>query len=201
MSEPEESGVVERSAVRRADDRLQNTIALLVALTATFMAVCNIKDGNVVQSMAIARSHEVNTWAHFQAKSTKQALTQGTLDQLEISLSLAETARPEVRSQIEARIADARAKLARYDTEKDELKAKAEGFAREYERLNATDDEFDVAEACLALSIALYGITALTLRRPLFWLSTVMGVWGIAQGMAGFLGVHLRPEWLVKLLN
>lgn len=201
MSAEELKDQVDRNLVRRADDRLQNAIALLVALAATFMAVCNIKDGNIVQAMSVARSSAVNTWAHYQAKSTKQALAQAALDQLELSLALSESAKPEVRARFEARVADAKSRIARYETEKKELQAKAEGYEREYDRLNANDDNFDVAEACLALGLALFGITALTLKRPLFWLSILVSGCGILQGFAGFLGWNLKPDWLVKLLN
>ena len=34
------------------EDRLNSWIAILVALSATFMALCNIKDGNICQAMA-----------------------------------------------------------------------------------------------------------------------------------------------------
>ena len=38
------------------------------------MAICNIKDGNIVQAMSQAQAHGINTWAYFQANSTKQSI-------------------------------------------------------------------------------------------------------------------------------
>lgn len=192
---------VDRNLDRRADDRLHSAIALLVALTATFMAVCNIKDGNIVQAMSVARSKAVDTWAHYQAKSLKQALALGSIDQMELTLGTSDTLRADMRTRVEARLKDAREKVTRYEAEKDELKARAEAFEKEYERLNESDDEFDVAEACLSLALALYGITALTRRRRLLWLSVAISLWGGVQGVAGFAGVSVRPAWLARLLN
>lgn len=192
---------VERNFDRRADDRLHSTIAVLVAVTATFMALCNIKDGNVVQAMSVARTKAVDTWAHYQAKSLKQGLAQAALDQQELELEVNEGMKPEIRARVTARVADYRGKVARYETEKEEIRQNAEASEREYAALNVTDDQFDIAEACLSLSLALFGITALTRRRGLLFLSTAFAVWGMVQGFAGFAGWNLRPDWLAKLLN
>lgn len=195
------TGEVEQSFDRRADDRLHSTIAILVALTATLMALCNIKDGNVVQAMSVARSRAVDTWTHFQAKSLKQALAQSALDWLELELDVNDAWKSEVRARVGAKAGDYRAKVLRYESEKDELRTRAEAFEREYVRLNVIDDQFDVAEACLSLALALFGITALTRRRRLLHLSLAFSAWGIAQGAAGFAGWNLQPGWLVRILN
>src|SRR5213075_3034478 len=58
------------------DSRLNAIVATMVALTATFMALCNVKDGNIGQGMAQAQASVVDTWSYFQAKSTKQSLAE-----------------------------------------------------------------------------------------------------------------------------
>jgi len=58
----------------RAESGLNSVIAVLVAVIATLMALCNIKDGNIVQAMAQAQARGVDAWSYFQAKSTKQHL-------------------------------------------------------------------------------------------------------------------------------
>ena len=63
-------------------DSLNSLIAILVALIATFMALCNIKDGNIVQAMSQEQSKAVDSWSYYQAKSTKQNLAESVLDQL-----------------------------------------------------------------------------------------------------------------------
>src|SRR5881392_2828333 len=64
------------------ESRMNAVIALLVAITATFMAVMNVKSGNLGQAMAEAQAKTNDTWAYYQAKSTKQALAEATLDEL-----------------------------------------------------------------------------------------------------------------------
>jgi len=43
-------------------------LGAFVAVAATFMALCNVKDGNIVQAMAQAQANSVDAWAYYQAK-------------------------------------------------------------------------------------------------------------------------------------
>jgi hypothetical protein len=62
-----------QEAVENAEkSRLNSAVAVLVALSATFVALCNVKDGNVVQAMAQAQAGAVDQWAYYQSKSTKR---------------------------------------------------------------------------------------------------------------------------------
>src|SRR3982750_5041720 len=69
---------------KASESRLHSIIAILVAVTATFMALCNIKDGNIVQAMSQDQSKAVDQWSYYQAKGTKQNLAESVLDQLQI---------------------------------------------------------------------------------------------------------------------
>lgn len=67
----------------KAEDSALNTgISLTVALAGTFMAFTNVKDGNINQAMQDAQSRRINEWSYYQAKSTKQHIAEGTLEQL-----------------------------------------------------------------------------------------------------------------------
>lgn len=46
-----------------AERRFNGFIALFVAVVATFMALCNVKDGNVVQAMQQSQARAVDQWA------------------------------------------------------------------------------------------------------------------------------------------
>lgn len=180
---------------------LNATVAVLVAVTATFMALAEIKDGNTVQAMAQAQSRAVSAWAHFQAKSQKQTLSEYALVQsrmrLETEPNLAETARHQLLET--AALYDA--EVRRYEHEKQEIKQQAENYEREYDRLNVHDDQFDMAEACLTVAIALYGVTALTRSLWLLGLSVAFNAVGTLLGLAGFNGWGLHAMWLARLLG
>ena len=109
--------------------RLNSVIAILVALVATFMAIDNVKDGNIGQAMAQAQARTIDTWSLYQAKSTKQNLAESTLDQL-LAMQEISTVRAS-DAAIAARIATYKSQAARYEKEKGEIKAKAEAFLNE----------------------------------------------------------------------
>lgn len=181
-------------------ERLNTALSLLVALSATFMALCNVKDGNVVQGMMQAQGNSNDAWSYYQAKSMKQNLAEATLDELTFRQGSADLS-PEARAHLAQRIDDYRAKIAKYEKEKAEIKAQAEAHAREYDELNVHDDQLDIAEASFSISIALYGITALTRSRWLLVVALGFSAVGLLFGAAGFLRWGLHPAWLTRLLS
>lgn len=184
------------------ESRLNSLLALFVAVAATFMALCNVKDGNVVQAMAQAQASSVDTWAYYQAKSTKQNLAEQMVDELEIQRDLAgATISAPAAAMLDSKIAGYVAKAKLYESEKNEIKAKAEGFQREYDELNVRDDQFDMAEAAISISIALFGVTALTQKRWLLGVGAVFAGFGIFLGIAGFLQLKIHPDFLARLLT
>jgi hypothetical protein len=67
--------------------KINSTVALFVAITATFMALCNVKDGNIVQGMSQAQAHAIDAWSYFQAKSTKQSIAENSVELLKLQNS------------------------------------------------------------------------------------------------------------------
>lgn len=181
--------------------RFTSVIALLVALTATVMAICNIKDGNIVQAMAQAQSRGVDAWAFYQSKSTKQHIAEAALEQVRLQQEVLAGQGAAAAPALAVAMARYEGEIKRYDKEKAEIKAQAEGFAAEYDRLNFHDDQFDFAEACFTVSIALYGIAALTRKRWLLAFALALTLLGMAFGLSGFAGWSLHPDWLARLLG
>jgi len=188
-------------AVERADgSRLNSIVALLVAIAATCMALDGIKDGNIGQAMAQAQAKSVDTWSYYQAKSTKQALAEATVDELE-ALRAAMPTSGASREALDKRIAAYRDNVTRYEREKAALKAEAEGYQRQYDALNLHDDQFDLSDAGFSVSIALLGVTALTRKR---WLLGVAGIFlgiGVLFGVTGFLEWSLHPDTIMNWLS
>ncbi len=184
-----------------AESRLNGFIALFVAVVATFMALCNVKDGNVVQAMQQAQAKAVDQWAYYQAKGTKQHLAENSAEMLKVQLEMNAGLKPDLRAKVEARIAAQEAAAKKYEKEKEKIRAEAEGAAKEYDALNIHDDQFDLAEACLSVGIALAGVTALTKKRWLFGVAMIFAGIGILFGLAGFLHWRLHSDLLAKVLG
>jgi hypothetical protein len=189
------------SAVEQArDSRLNSIVAILVALAATMMALDNIKDGNVTQAMAQAQAKAVDTWSYYQAKSTKQNLAEATIDQLE-AMRASSAAGSAGLADLDKRIANYQAQSARYEKEKADVKTQAEGYQKEYDRLNLHDDQFDLSDAGFSVSIALLGVTALTRKRWLLGLAGLFILVGVIFALAGFLNWSLHPDALMSWLS
>jgi hypothetical protein len=169
--------------------RINALVALFVAITATFMAICNVKDGNIVQAMDQAQAHSIDAWSYFQAKSTKQALAENTLEILK------------GQKGSDSLIKKYEAQIAKYEKEKNEIKSQAEGYAKSYDDLNLFDDQFDMTEALLTISIAMFGISALTQRKWLLYFASSISLLGIIFGLAAFLKISLHSDFVSKILG
>lgn len=180
--------------------QLNNLIAVIVAISASLMAIYNIKDNNIVQAMSQAQAHNIDSWSYYQAKSTKQNLVENYLSQLQLQ-ALMNKSNSATEKTIEEQISESKKRIEKYEQEKAQIKSQAEGFQKEYDALNLHDDQFDLAEALISLSLSIFGITALTQKKPLFYFGTLLSGLGIFFGLAGFLGWSVHPEWLTKILG
>ena len=84
---------------------------------------------------------------------------------------------------------------------KDELKSQAEQDQKDYDAANFHDDQFDLADALLAIAISLLAVTALTHLWWLYWLALVPTGFGVMMGLAGLLSWGIHPQALIRLLS
>jgi len=190
-------------AVEKAEasrDTLNNWIAILVAVFATFMALGNIKDGNIVQAMSQDQSKAVDQWSYYQAKGMKQNLAESVLDQLQIRKAEPGLA-PEAAALLDKEIAIYTATVKKYEVQKEDIKKTAEAAEKDYDRLNVHDDQFDMSEAAVSISIALLGVSALTRKKWLVGIAVVFAAFGVVMGLAGFFAWGIHPDAIAKFLT
>ena len=181
-----------------AQDRLNNTVAVLVAIVAAFMAVTKVKDDNIVQAMLQAKSDAVDTWSEYQSKRIKQHLEELGRDQSQL---MRQTVPAAGAAQADEQLRHYESEIARYQKDEDELQTKARGLEAQYDALNYRDDQFDLSDAALSVALAMLAVTALTRKRWLLWASLLFTAFGVVMGLAGLFGLHLHPDWLTKLLS
>lgn len=185
------SDTIGESVAHSGESKINSRVAVLVALAATFMAICNIKDGNIVQAMSQAQAHGIDAWSYFQAKSTKESIAENALELLNM----------EKTPGSEALIKKYTDKIESYEKEKTTIKAQAEGYAKEYEDINVFDDQFDMTEAFLSISIAMFGITALTQKKWLLYFAGCVALAGFILGVTAFLSISLHSDFISKILG
>jgi len=181
-----------------AHSRLNSWVAITVALLATFLGVCKVKDDNIVQAMQQAQASKLDDWSFYQARNIRQEIAQATATQLTVTRLTAPAAQ---RPAIDSAIAQYKALVKDQATKKDSLRVAAEGDQKTYDALNYRDDQFDLSDALIALAISLLALTALTKKRWLFWAALVPTALGVLMGLAGLLGWSIHPTALTNLLS
>jgi len=174
----------------KAHPRLNAAVAITVALLATFMGLCKIKDDNICQAMQQAQADKIDHWSYYQARNVRQEIAEATLAQLRALPG----AGPDAIAKYEA--------LAREQAQKkDEVRRQAEADQRTYDALNYRDDQFDLSDALLAIAISMLAVASLTQLQWLYLLSLVPSAFGILMGAAGLFGWHIHPDSLSALLS
>ena len=179
--------------------RLNAAVAITVAVLATFMGICKVKDDNIVQAMQQAQADKLDHWVFYQARNLRQELAETTVTQLELARGGASAAQQPAYD----------AAIARYRTlateqaakKKEEVKAQAEQDQKTYDSRNFRDDQFDLSDALIAIAIAMLAVTALTRLWALYWVSLLPTASGVLMGVAGLAALRIHPGALIQLLS
>ena len=181
-----------------AHARLNTWVAITVALLATFLGICKVKDDNIVQAMQQAQASRIDDWSFYQARNIRQEVAQATLTQLGITRASAPATQ---RPSLDSSIARYQALVKDQATKKDSLRVAAESDQKTYDTLNYRDDQFDLSDTLIALAISLLALTSLTHKRWLYWIAMIPTALGVLMGMAGLFGWPIHPDAIARLLS
>ena len=174
-------------AAQHEPNGLAGQLAVITAILATLGAIFSYMGGATQSNaglyknnVAITKTEAANRWNYFQAKSSKQNLAEFALD-----LTASEEQKTKYRE-----------KIARYETEKNEIKAQAEKLEAESAEWDHKSDEqlhlhhrWAQATTVLQVGIAMAAIALLTKRRWLEYGTLGAGLIGIGLGIAAWLHV------------
>ena len=179
-------------------DPLNMRVAITVALLATFMGLCKVKDDNINQAMQQAQANKVDHWSFYQARNVREEVARSTVAQLR----LAALGRPPAEQEAYAGAVKEFLQIADdQKRKKEEVKTLAEQDQADYDAANFRDDQFDLSDALLAIAISLLAITALTRQRWLFFGALIPTAVGVFFGIAGLAGLPFHPTALMALLS
>jgi hypothetical protein len=196
MIEPNE--VVEMADEASHSVSLNRRVAVTVALLATFMGVCKIKDDNIVQTMQQAQADKIDHWSYYQARNVREEIASSQVTQLK----LAAMGRPAAEQAAYAEAIKKYSALAvDQKTKKEQVRVQAERDQVTYDASNYRDDQFDLSDVLLAIAISLLAITTLTGQRWLYLAAMVPTLTGVFFGIAGLAGLPFHPAWVMGLLS
>jgi hypothetical protein len=194
----------EQRSEHAQEERFNRAAALIIATMAAVLAVGGLGGGNATDDMIVSNIRASDTWAFYQAKNVRQTMYELELAELETRLPQAGAAE---RSALAARIADAKATIARYDDEPDpdapgdplrgegkkQLSAQARSFEAARETAAAKDDNFDLAEVALQLALVLGSVAILATNRAILVAAVVLGAVGALLTLNGFALLFALP--------
>ena len=178
--------------------QLNMHVAITVAILATFMGICKVKDDNIVQAMQQAQANKLDHWAFYQARNIREEVAKSTIAQLQLA---AIGRPPQVQAEYQAAIKNYEKFAAEQRAKKEELLKQAEQDQKDYDAANFIDDQFDLSDAALAIAISLLALTALTHQRWLYYVALVPTGFGVLMGLSALLNWGIHPDTLTRLLS
>jgi Domain of unknown function (DUF4337) len=198
VEEDDDKKLSDKDQTVAARARLNTWVAISVALLATFMGICKVKDDNIVQAMQQAQADKIDNYSWYQARNIREEVANSTVAQLK---ALQASAAPQAQSVIQDQLKTYQALAQEQEEKKKVQQADADKADQTYNQLNFHDDQFDLSDAMLALAISLLAVTALTQKRWLFIIAMVPTFFGVLMGLAGLLSWHIHPDFLTRLLS
>lgn len=199
---PEE--VVDQVMEHAHKSRLNTTVAILVSITATIMAISHVKNENIVQRMHENEAETNDAWAYYQAKSMKQSLAEEGLDRVKLAMGGSQTTSGSIASENGELARQVRAyteKRDKYERDKQDQEKEARGLIAKHAVLQVHHDQLDLTEALLSIALSLFAITALTQKRWVMWFALVLSAIGLLFGIAAFAGWGWHIEALTKFFG
>ena len=186
------------AAQERAASQLNTWVAISIALLSTFMAICKVKDDNIVQAMQQAQADKIDHWSYYQARRLREDLATANADTFKLLAGGADEPTAQVLRAASSRYT---ALAAEQHAKRLAIEKQAEDDQRQYDALNVHDDQFDLADALSSLAIAMLALCSLTHKRWLFALALLPTTGGVLMGMSGLAGWSLHCAWLARLLS
>lgn len=182
----------------KGKSRLNAWVAISVAILATFLGICKVKDDNICQAMQQQQAKSIDSWSWYQAKKIRADVARSVQDQFEVQYL---TAPPKVQALLTRKIDTYKKMATKQTSELADVEKQARDADKEYDRLNFHDDQFDLSDALLAIAISLLALTSLTQKKWLFGLALVPTLFGIVYGVAGLANLQLHSNFFAKLLG
>lgn len=170
-------------------DRWITWVALSTALMAVLAAITTLYVGKYSSRAVLLQGQETDHWAYFQAKSIKGHTYEIQKQRLDLELLAQEGKLPQQAAEkLRETIASYEKSVKRYDAEKDEIKAKAEELAKQKQVAQQKGGNFGYALIFLQIAIMLSSVSAITKKKPLWYL----GLFTVLGGIFFFLdGIYL----------
>ncbi|MDB6147045.1 MAG: hypothetical protein JWO45_709 [Spartobacteria bacterium] len=147
-------------------------VSLTVVVIAVAAATAAQWAGKFSSAVVMNQAWASDQWAFYQAKSLKQHLDESVHSLAGVQSNTQQSA------DLQKKLAE---RAARYDKEKAEIKAKAEGFEKARDAARARGAKMAMVISLFSVSIAMASICTVTKKKPLWFIAMVVGGLAIVQ--------------------
>jgi hypothetical protein len=153
-------------------------VALSTTVLAVAAAISSLRSSTYSTRTQLQTTIENNQWSYFQSKSIKQHTLECQLDIFRLDRLRASS--EQVNKYLDEKIKLYESDIARYNKEKEYIKAQAEASSAKEDQYKEKGGKFSIAAVFLQIAIMLSSMSAL-LKRKMSWLV------GLAIGCVGLL--------------
>lgn len=161
-------------------------VALTTAAVAVLTAFTTLYMGKFSSRTMLYQAQESDQWAFYQAKSIKSHTYELQKQQLELTL---ESLKGKITKDLEAKyrkvIDGYAANVARYDTEKSEIKERAEGHAKDKQVSQLKAGQFSYGLIFMQIALMMSSIAVITKKKPLWYLGIAVAALGCVYFING----------------
>src|SRR6185369_2257503 len=158
-------------ADKETKDRWQGWLALSTAIMAVLAALTTLYMGKFSSRAIMNQGLESNEWAYYQAKSIKQHSFEMSKKALELHYRSQKGLPSDVAADYKKTLAKYGDEVKRYDTEKKEIKDKADGIAAAKLKAQEMGGNFAYGLIFLQIALMLSSIASLTKRHYLWYIA------------------------------
>ena len=180
-----------RALEHEAKEKFRNRAALVIALVAATLAICELGGDDAKTRMVNNNIRASDSWALYQAKNVRQTEYKLAADGLKRELAspgLSDAQRATAMTDLKSY----EKTMARYEDEpggdgKKQTQAQAKQFEALRDDARERNEFFDYAQMLLQLAVVLGSVSILALSRPLLLAALGLGCAGLALVINGFL--------------
>lgn len=173
-----------------------NWLAITTIIMSASATLGSSKSAGYTANAMMSQNKASDQWAFYQAKSIKQHSFELQKDILQVQLV---QSAPAMAAKFQTKVAEYDATIERYTQERKEIKAEAIRFEAERDRSQKNGKLFGSAIIYLQIGITLSALAALLKKRPVWWLSLVVGLAGLLYFANGFIYTYKTATVLIPM--
>jgi hypothetical protein len=153
-------------------------VTVTMAIIAVIVAAISLLGHRSDTEALLAQTRSTDQWAYYQAKDTRLHAYETFVDQLSLTPGQADAEKMKVKYD---------AQVEKYTAQEKEIEDSAKEAEADVTKNLKRADRFDLGEVMLEAALVICSITLLTKNRVFWGIGLLLGVAGIALGVAGLM--------------